>query len=274
MKLLIRKITRPTFLGYLKPIDVTSESDTYPSVTFDHVINLSNNILNYKMVVGEDTILNLNLDLSTIKTPGNTSTLFSADQVLIGIADKVIDDIQALETVNTPYDVKYDQLVNMFNTTFLSKDIGENINYNGNKCPFKIFVPSKNSSVDEFIIIMAQDNVTPTITHTYSSDTLTLDISEQAKFKQIVSSINVTASKPTINADDYVTLTLTPSDTSITELYAEAVFGMITKTRIPVVNGVGTVKVSSLGLSSGDPVRIKFGYKYFTGVAEYTNTVT
>ena len=47
----------------------------------------------------------------------------------------------------------------------------------------------------------------------------------------------------------------------------------IEATRIALTNGVGTIRVSSLGLSTGDPVRIKFGYKYFTGVAEYTTTI-
>jgi len=90
----------------------------------------------------------------------------------------------------------------------------------------------------------------------------------------ILSPITITPSKQTITEDDKVTLTVTTEDTSITEVYAEAVFGIVSKTRIALTNGVGTVNVMSLGLSVGDPIRIKFGYKFFTGLSEYTNTVT
>jgi hypothetical protein len=261
---------------YLNAVEVTSENGGFDPVTINHLINVANGTLKYKLIIAGDTILNLSLDLNLIKQ----SNILNTDQTLIGITDKVIDFCLNKDTtsdayvIGNEYQITTHELINMFNTTYISKDYVDSALYNGNKCPFKIFVPSKNSNFTDYTLVMYGDNTTETnISHVYSSDTLTLDVSELVKFKNIVSNINITASKTSLNEDDSVTLTVTTADSSITEVYAEAVFGVISKTRIPLTNGVGTVNVSSLGLSSGDPVRVKFGYKNYTGVAEYTNIV-
>ena len=255
----------------LESINLTAVTG-YPPVIFNHFVNVSNDIFNYKLIIEGNTVLNLNLDLNLIKQ----SNTLNADQVLIGITDKVIDTCLQYNGTVLPYNVSSYELVNMFNNTYVSKDGPDSAVNDGNKCPFKIFVPSKNSSNEDLVVVMYGNNAVkePNLTHTYSSDTVTLEVSELVKFKQILSDITITASKPTIQVDDSVTFTVTTSDTSVTEVYAEPVYGIITKTRIPLNNGVGTVVLSSSGLSVGDPVRVKFGYKFWTSVVEYTNTVT
>jgi hypothetical protein len=256
----------------LSVINLTSAGPGIPEVSFNHSVNISNDIFNYKLVIEENTILDLSLDLNLI----NQSNTLNADQVLIGITDAVIDSCLKLNTVDTTYQISEYELINMFNTTYVSKDKPDSALNDGNKCPFKIFVPSKNSNPEDFVILMYGENTVkaPEFSHVFSSDTLTLDVSELVRFKHIVSDITITPSKSTIQADDTITLTVSSADTSVTEIYAEAVYGIIAKTRISLVNGVGTVVLSTLGLSAGDPIRIKFGYKFFTGVKEYTNTVT
>jgi hypothetical protein len=243
-----------------------------PSTTINHFINLNQSVLNYKMIIEDTIIFNLNIDLNLIKQDSN----FNKDQMIIGITDKLIDTLLSTEDNSNPYNVSKYELVNSLKETYLTKDpFIETASYDGNKCPFKIFVPSKSTSFENYSILVYTDNSEePEITHVYDSDTLDLEVSPLSPWRDIISDITITPSKQTISEDDTVTLTLTSEDTSVTEVYAEAVFGMLSKTRIALTNGVGTVKVMSLGLSVGDPVRIKFGYAFFTGVAEYTNTVT
>lgn len=55
--------------------------------------------------------------------------------------------------------------------------------------------------------------------------------------------------------------------------FLETVSGYTPKVRVPIVNGVGTFKVLPLGLDIGDIVRVKVGWKYFTGEAEVNMVV-
>lgn len=243
-----------------------------PSTVINHSINLNQSTLNYKLLVEDNICLNLNIDLNMFKDEPS----FNKDQMLFGINDNIINNALSAEDKSIAYNVVESDIVNFFKESYLTKDAVENIKYNGNKCPFKIFVPSKTTSFEDYnLMVYTNNSDEPEITHTYTSDTLTLDVSPLAPpWTDIISDISIAASKPAINEDDKVTLTLTTENNSITEVYAEAVFGIVSKTRIALTNGVGTVNVMSLGLSVGDPIRIKFGYLLFSGVTEYTNTVT
>jgi len=243
-----------------------------PSTVINHSINLNGSVLNYKIIVDDNIRLNLNIDLNIFKEEPS----FNKDQLLFGINDSVIGTCLSAEDNITPYNVTKSDIVNLFKESNLTKDpYIESTKYNSNKCPFKIFVPSKNTSFADYnLMVYSNDPEEPLITHNYTSDTLDLDISALKPWRNIISDISINASKAVINEDDKVILTLTTEDTSITEIYAEPVYGMVSKTRIPLTNGVGTVNVISMGLAAGDPIRIKFGYSLFTGVTEYTNTVT
>ena len=242
------------------------------STVINHSINLNGSVLSYKMIIDDHIRLNLNIDLNMFKEEPS----LNKDQLLFGINDSLVNTCLSAEDNITPYNVTKSDIVNFFKESNLTKDrYIESVSYNGNKFPFKIFVPSKNTSFADYnLIIYTNDPEELSVTHTYTSDTLDLDIIPLIPWHNIISDISITASKPAINEDDKVTLTLTTEDTSITEIYAEPVFGMVSKTRIPLTNGVGNVNVISMGLSTGDPIRIKFGYSLFTGVTEYTNTVT
>lgn len=57
-------------------------------------------------------------------------------------------------------------------------------------------------------------------------------------------------------------------------VYLEPVIGTINKTRIDLVNGTGSFTVSSTGLSAGDIIRIKVGWKWWKGEHDIFITVT
>lgn len=58
------------------------------------------------------------------------------------------------------------------------------------------------------------------------------------------------------------------------ELVVEALAGYVSKRRIPVTAGAGSVSVFPLGLVAGDVIRIKVGTRLITGLADTAITVT
>ena len=51
-------------------------------------------------------------------------------------------------------------------------------------------------------------------------------------------------------------------------VYLEAVSGLVPFARVSAVHGLATVPVSAAGMSAGDEIRVKFGWKYFPGVED------
>lgn len=57
------------------------------------------------------------------------------------------------------------------------------------------------------------------------------------------------------------------------EVFLEAVAGYLPKTRVKLVDGIGSFKVGSLGLTAGDTVRVKAGWRYVPGLGDVSITV-
>jgi hypothetical protein len=255
---------------------VTIESMLAPeTLNLVHNFTKIDDAVNYKFIVSnnEKIVCNFIIDLDIIKS----RTDFS-DQTLWAIKDSVFEEHTNRADKNSSYTLQSSDFISCYAETLITKANNRGTaEFDGNKAPIKFFVPSKNSVIDNVYFVVIYEEVQPEVFDNFPFEFTTtgdVNVTSLDKVNNLISDITITSSNPTINEDDSVTLTLTTEDTSITEIYAEAVFGIVAKTRILLNNGVGTVNVSSLGLSSGDPVRIKFGYKYFSGVAEYTNTVT
>ena len=52
------------------------------------------------------------------------------------------------------------------------------------------------------------------------------------------------------------------------EVFLEPVVGVLPKTRVKLVNGVGSFRISSMGLDAGDTIRVKAGWRYVPGLGE------
>lgn len=95
---------------------------------------------------------------------------------------------------------------------------------------------------------------------------------------QILPSITVTA-PATIQADGSAVLQAqiqAPSGVQLpanTTIYVEAVSGYAPQTRVVAVNGSASIPVYATGLSSGNTMRVKLGWKFFPGVANAIMTV-
>jgi hypothetical protein len=57
-------------------------------------------------------------------------------------------------------------------------------------------------------------------------------------------------------------------DEEVAEVYLDAVSGYLPKTRVTTVKGVALFKVSAFGLDVGDQLRVKCGFRNFSGVAD------
>lgn len=58
------------------------------------------------------------------------------------------------------------------------------------------------------------------------------------------------------------------------ELYLEAIGGLLASERVHLSGGVGTARVLAIGAHPGDIIRIKAGWRFWTGDAEHTLAVT
>ncbi len=194
------------------------------------------------------------------------------DQTLWAITDSCIKN-KRVDGESEPYVLTQQDIINVGATTFVSKDSRIfREEYNNYYSPIRIFVPSKTSTIDDLTIVFIDDlpRDTPVIT-VFETNPSTTDVLES--WKDLLATITVTG--PTsIGPDETADLNVTCSDTSVTEIFVEPVIGATNKTRVIMNNGQGTLKVNTFGLSSGDEIDIKFGYKYFTGISRYTKTVS
>ena len=262
------------FSRFFPKVD-TTEVEGIPeivnTINYTNSFTVSGDVITYKLILDTHVCYHLVIDYNLIKQHASF-----ADQTLWSISDSCFNKHLEREDKTQSYTVTEEDLVNVYIETSVTKPAWISVPYiDGNSLPIKIFVPSKNSTINDIFILVpedqTEDHVDVTFTNT-GGNVSELNLENLAY--GILSPITITPSKSTITEDDKVTLTVTTEDTSITEVYAEPVFGMVSKTRIPLTNGVGTVNVMSFGLSTGDSIRIKFGHKFFTGLSEYTNIVT
>jgi hypothetical protein len=74
-----------------------------------------------------------------------------------------------------------------------------------------------------------------------------------------------------LTPDGYATVTVNASVSDARgTLYLEGVNGYLPKRRIQMSGGTASFRIGALGLEPGDEVRVKVGFKYFTGLDDIT----
>ena len=90
----------------------------------------------------------------------------------------------------------------------------------------------------------------------------------------------VTSGGESITADgsDIVNFKMVDNDDTLieedSEAYLESTGGYLPKTRVPVTDGLGSFKVTALGLESGDEFKVKIGFRNLTGMHDVSYTVS
>jgi hypothetical protein len=121
----------------------------------------------------------------------------------------------------------------------------DNTDYNGKKIPFVI------------------DPTSPALSSVQTGSIRGVDL---------ISPITVTGPE-TITAESTVTINVETTP-GISFVYLEQVHGILPLVKVPVTNGTASFKVLTLGMSAGDEVNVKIGFKKWNNVVEYTKTIS
>ena len=288
---------------YNKFIETHKNESSIPSSPYDFVWEFNNtaDTVNFKMTNTTDNTIqyNFSIPLEIIKnTPGyETQSLIAISneanqKFCVKFDEETFSDIETTQTERAiPYVIKDDDLIEITHQTLSTKANLDTANTkqdgsSGYKLPIsdvylRILVPYKNCPANEleFVIkvpdseyanvsFINTDNsqvITSTLAKTYSTN-----ISQPNK---IFNTLTITADKTSPAAGDIIKLTVTSENINVPEVYAESIGGFISKNKITLTNGVGTVILNTNGLDTGDTAQVKFGYKYFSNVANYTKTL-
>lgn len=163
-------------------------------------------------------------------------------------------------------------LVNAFATTVLHKPLSFTSPLDSyRKTPFCIFVPTtQNATMEDFIYRIAERQGL-NVEYTGPSASKVLD--ESIKYSEFLSNITLSSNSTTVNPDSSITVNV-QTDTFIKQVYLEQVSGMLNKTRVNLTNGQGSFKLFATGLESGETLRVKAGFKNFTGVSDFSINVS
>lgn len=279
---------------------VTSESTQGPSTHYDFSWEFNNTVdtINVKLINTTENKIEYNFSIPydniKVNPAYDTQTYFAiknsaVETFMLSLNGEGEYSPTTQEQRNTPYVISADELTEITSFTLPTKAILDTGNtqmyspdqlksaHGSNEAMFKIIVPYKDCPVSDLEFVVKYPD-TPEVTVTYGpdADVTTLEntvAGEGSAASKYFNKLTITADKDAPAAGDNIKLTVTSEDPNVPEVYAEAVVGILTKTTIKLTDGVGNVTVSTLGLDSGDQVLIKFGYKYFTNIANYTKTL-
>jgi len=139
-------------------------------------------------------------------------------------------------------------------------------------CPWLLFVPHKNATLSECTIRVVKPDVETnliTIVNIDATNNCVVDPTLK-NCGDFITDIECTTQEVSSNM---IKVAVSVSDTKITQLYLEPICGLLDRTVVNLINGVGTFNVLTNTLSSGDVVSVKVGYKHFSNVTTYTKTI-
>jgi hypothetical protein len=208
------------------------------------------------------------LTMQTLKDYGNgfvDVTMWGVRQNLPMVTDED-------GNVTGPTIVKPKDLIDFFGITLASKTsapVGFSSIENTWKTPYQIFIKDSSGNFDDATIVIktpAEDGFDYTIE---GNSTAAINAAEfYVRPAEIVPSISLTSTSTSVAPNGSVTVDVTCSDTSIKEVFLDQVYGMTNKARVPLTNGSGSFTLYATDLVAGDTVRVKAGYRKFTGISD------
>ena len=257
----------PVSAGLYDRFVLVSDNESTSEVSV--LVSTQNNNISYKII--NDTTNTTSLDLIIPFEIITNHSLYS-DQSMWTVSYDVIRDNTTTHENCSQYVVKSSDIINMFSNTISTKDaiLGRE-KYNTQCVPFRIFVPSKSSTIEDLVIVQLNP-IVQTEHYVYSSVTLMAG-QNILGWKDLISSINISGPS-SVNDNESFTLSIQTEDSSITEVFVEPICGYVNKTRVLLQNGTGSLQVDTSGLNTGDIVDIKFGFKQLTGIARYTKQIS
>ena len=226
-------------------------------------------------VKSEDTVIThtkylvwQKLDLSTLKEEGNAFV----DQTRWSVHDETVKVDFNGETHEPMARVlgRWD-LVDVFANTFNSKKkkSRESSEY---LSTWSFFVPFiKDCSMTDFTYRLVLDrDLTYVIDPTSPSKDMIVD---EPQADSIIAPITITP-PATLSADSVAVVGVETSVPQIESIWIEPVVGQVDRTKVSLTNGSGSFKIITTGLTAGETVEVKVGYKKWTNVIKYTQTIS
>lgn len=172
------------------------------------------------------------------------------------------------------------QLVNLYPLTIASKS-SASVFHSMNNVPMplgNILVPFQDSNTSDYSLGVNVDDKELVILNgdLVASAAITLDVLRHEQLPIV----KFDMSQQSVAKDGSIAIGFTLRSSSgdmITgnsaDVYLETTGGVLSKTRVKTVNGSGSVEFYAAGLTSGDTVKMKCGFKYFTGTDSTVVTV-
>lgn len=137
-----------------------------------------------------------------------------------------------------------------------------------------VLVPWANSTPEELIVHVGHQH--PTLPHLFNGEPLkarrlSYEATERIFFPQlrITGPLQVAPNETltvTISAVDHLGRPLPDAQATV---YLEELSGYAAHKRVNLVNGQAQCRLQALGLLEGETLRVKFGWKHYSGAAEY-----
>jgi hypothetical protein len=237
------------------------------STGFKHEFNIEANLLNYQFIRMVDNVIIYNI---TMSLEDITSNVNYASQSFVTPKSSAINYSQG-----NPEEITLtaqDFIFNLNNTiTNKNNKITDAINNSETYfCPFKIFIPSivGDFTTFQYQVLNAGDTIEVEV-----NAPNTVEI-EPRTWKDFFSEITVSTDQATVNVGQNINVTVESSDTTLDMVYLEPIFGIVDRTRVKLVDGVGTFNILTDTMQIGDVVEVKVNFKTYTGVARFTKVIS
>lgn len=163
-------------------------------------------------------------------------------------------------------------LVDIFSTTLISKPSSLSTRQSPHyQSSWSLFVPFvKDAVMTDFVYRLKFDIGLNYVIDPSSPSKLDIIDGEPA-FKDLIAPITVT-NPQTLTADSVAQVNVSTLP-GIDSLYIEPIVGQVNKTKVTLNNGVGSFNIITAGLSAGEIVEVKLGYKKWSNVIKYTQTI-
>ncbi len=166
------------------------------------------------------------------------------------------------------YEVKESDLVDLFATTLISKPQVILKEEAHRKCPYLFFVKNVDSQ-NGFLDFDFRITLDPDTEYTFSGPSANLISEETVTLKDMVSPITLTSTSTQVEADGSVIVNVS-TDNDVREVFLEQIYGTTNKSRVKITNGQGSFKLSADGFTAGESIRVKAGFKKFTGIVDFS----
>jgi hypothetical protein len=236
-------------------------------IQFKYTFDLSGNVITTKFTnVTENRIISQSdVDISIFKTAG----------------------IYTTETV-TENNIATVKLVDL---TELYKNIPNGRRHFYDTIPIKFLVVKSNPTIDDIIILIKEpcapqdeadyrhpsspndDDLSDYAIHSITVDGTGIN---NTSYINTVEDLNINTALPTITTTSTVSgdiVTVNVTCPLVSEIKLTSNTGYLPKTTIPLTNGVGSFKVLTTGLDTGDTVDVDIGYGIWPSVVKFTKTI-